>query len=180
MLSMSEVLKQSDRPWGPLLLGNGTGTIAAYGCALTSCCMLFNALQRVNDYRPDRMNEIMRRAGINTIGESRNLMDWPRVPEVFPLIHFAGRIRAYGRNLTPQEWAAIRDRLRNGLPLIFEVRFDWKLRRPIKQHFVLAVAELEGDLMIADPVFGDIEPITKRYGPTENYATWGAILYDLN
>jgi hypothetical protein len=173
------VLGQRNKAWASTHLGFSEQTIGAYGCAITCLAMWLNAVLPEDNatYDPQNINTILR---ANTGGfHSKNLLNWPRLPSIWPFVKYSGRMDMPARPAQASQMAEIDRRVNAGVPVIIYV--DSSLSEPgLQQHFVMVSGMLEADYVIADPWFADTAALCPRYGKSPAQAICGIILLDFD
>lgn len=167
----SYYLKQRDPRWSSLKLGFSDVTIGGYGCAITAVAMLLNYRSAfVTFWNPPKVNSELVRA---KAFRDTNLVDWQRVPEVFPEahLHYDGRINTPG----PAPVDRIDALLRVGMPVIVRVDFDLK-KSGEQEHFVLVHGKVGDNYVVADP-YKNAATLCPAYGTTPQIAVCAMILY---
>ena len=172
LFPLAYYLKQRDPRWAALKLGFSDVTIGGYGCAITAVAMLLNYRSMFTTFfTPAAVNSELVLAKAY---RSKNLVDWLRLPEVFPKahLHYDGRIDT---PKTPAPVDRIDALLRTGTPVI--VKVDSDLVKPdVQEHFVLVHGKVEGNYVIADP-YRSAATLCPAYGPTPAIAVVAMILY---
>lgn len=169
----SYYLKQRDPRWAALKLGfSVSATVGDFGCAITAVAMLLNYRSAfVNFYSPAVVNTALMAAKAY---RALDLVDWARIPEVFPQAH----LRYDGRIDTPRTPAPVERidaLLRIGMPVI--VKVDSDLGKPdVQEHFVLVHGKVSGNYVIADP-YKSASMLCQTYGTTAQIAVVAMILY---
>jgi hypothetical protein len=179
---VNRVYWQRDPLWAGEHLGYDRAardsTMGKYGCAVCCVAMLLNESKLPEVFDPVRIDEEMTRAGLYR-GASYNLVDWPNLYKQWSRLVYRGRFDCPNRSPTGSEFSEIISRLRDGMAVVLYVDSS-KREDGLQQHFVLAagIGELDTDIWIADPWFGDFAPLIPRYGRTVTQAICGAVLYD--
>lgn len=172
LFPLSYYLKQRDPRWANLKLGFSNVTIGGYGCAITALAMLLNYRSAfVTFWNPPKVNSELVRAKAY---RDTNLVDWQRIPEVFPDAHliYSGRIDT---PKTPAPIDRIDALLRAGMPVI--VKVDSDLGKPdVQEHFVLVHGKVGANYTIADP-YKNAATLCPAYGATPAIAVVAMILY---
>lgn len=171
LFPLSYYLKQRDARWTALKLGFSDVTIGGYGCAITALAILLNYRSAfVTFWNPPVVNGALMRAKAY---RDTNLVDWQRVPEVFPDAHlrYDGRIDTPG----PAPVERIDALLRVGMPVIIRVDFDLK-KVGEQEHFVLVHGKVGDNYTIADP-YKNAPTLCPAYGATPQIAVVAMILY---
>ena len=166
--------KQSDPPWGGMLIG--TGTMAGYGCLVTSLASLLwwagyernpgdllTSLKEIGTFdgnylsHPSKVEELV--PGIKWWKEPRYPTSNPRETSKINWTDF------------PADLDLLTDLLHNQ-PV--PVKVDYKpITKDIEEHFVLALqyipdpdGGLEDDLLIMDPITGTKTSVLTYFNPT--------------
>lgn len=141
-------LSQRDERWKSVKLGFGTGTTGNYGCIITDIAMNLGIT-------PDIVNEKLKTVQAFT-GKSKNLVDWTRVPMVFPQLSWEGKKEK------PVLLSEIDGLLEQGKAVILRVEAD-EIGTPKGTHFVLAIGKEGDDYLVNDPWSGDQVKLCERY-----------------
>jgi len=133
---------QRDKRWKNEKLGQGVGSIGAYGCLLVSYTMLLNYFGEKRT--PFQVNEEMKNAG-GYAGKTKNLWVWAMADKVYGT--------EYGGSFAWNN-SGVLNWLKKGVPVIVKVD-----GRPIGglSHYVVAI----GEGKICDPWTGKIENFSK-------------------
>lgn len=168
--------KQGDAPWGSLKIG--TGTMAQYGCLITSLASLAKWVGYDTD--PGKTLEALRSAG----ALDGNFLGHPgKVHDVFPKLLWryddSYKSLLYNRWETSKiDWSSqpvdtgLLRALLDQQPIPIQVDYN-PITDEIEPHFVLAIhyqpaaeGTLEDDLLVMDPVSGTYTSVLTYFNPT--------------
>lgn len=153
---MTIILGQRDSEWNLIRLGFGTGTIGQYGCVLTSIAMGLRI--KGWDFNPIDVNNRLKDVNGFT-GSTKNLIVWTALNNAFK------DIIKYERSINYETIAAPIDQLKSLLEQgkIVLLKMSAMNIGGKGDHFALA-QKVEGDnVIIYDPWYREVAPITKRY-----------------
>lgn len=151
---------QRDPRWKDLHINNTASTMEFYGCAITSLSMLYSGFG--HHYDPGQMEALLQSTGAFV----SDLILWIKVP------YFQHRFYCEDK-IAPV--ADIKAQLAAGKPVLLGVHIG--SANPYKtNHWVLAVDE---HFTIYDPWYGDIQPLTHRYGANPEKAILGGAYFDV-
>lgn len=184
--SVFTVLGQRDPRWAQVHLGyadaGSDSTLGKYGCAITSLAMLLGFYGRYMT-PVDVQNWMVENKGFRT-DATRNLVNWTKLPVVFPEIRSVTRRDFVTRDPTEEEVMALQGQLNNGHPAILKV--DGLPGSPaLDEHFVLATHVLEKSIIVADPYTGQMKlltdfcPTNKPWRKTERAAIWAILNFEM-
>ena len=174
------VYSQRDPVWAGDHLGlpqaAAGSTIGAYGCAITCIAQKLTLLGFPTT--PPQVQSRLLQFRAFKIGDTNNLVDWPKVPLAYPQLQYNGRGDYFTGKPTPQRaMMQIADRLLMTDPVIIYVDAS-QYEKGLQQHFVLVTSALEsGALIIHNPWNGKIQTL-QPYGRTDAIAVCGVILLD--
>ena len=143
MLAVSPI-SQRDSRWKDVLLGNGSGSIGTYGCAITAVTTILNFFGITPDVAD--VNEHLKIVQGFT-GTTKNLLDWSAVARAYA-VNYEGRWDIY-------DDVAVKAWIGKGVPVILRVD-GAPIGNPGNSHFVVAI----GDGKICDPWTGTIRPFS--------------------
>lgn len=115
---------------------------------------------------------------------SRNLINWPNLPAVYPQIQSVKRSDFNTRDPNPAEIAALHSELALGKPSILKVDGIPGTDK-LDEHFVLATSSLESGIIVADPYSGQFKPLTdfcptsKPWRKSDAAAIWSIISFQM-
>ena len=165
-------LKQRNPRWRDVALGFSSSSIGDYGCAITCVAMLLNFRSAFALFHtPLSVNsELMK----HNAYRSMNLVDWHRIPDVFPdaKLSYAGRIDCPDKPAPLDRIDALLDK---GMPVIVYV--DYSTAPGLQQHFVVIHANVSGNYVIADP-YEKHPTLVPAYGKDAKTAVCGIIMYE--
>ena len=147
---------QLDARWGDIYLGRSPWTVSQKGCVVTTIASLFTIIHHeVTPY--DVVNYLNQHGGF--LDDGRMLMAKPfdMFPEFEYLQYYTWRDEGQTADL-----GLVLRRLAIS-PVVIQV--DYKPGTGIlDSHFVLALREVDGDIVIMDPWAGDVTLLMPRYG----------------
>lgn len=129
---------------------------------------------------PDRVNDDLVDHGGFRKDATRNLLDWNKLPLIYPEIKSVRRLDFYTRDPGAIEMAGLIDWLSSGQPAILKVDGN-PATSVFDEHFVTAVGALESGIMVADPYSGQIKPLRsfcltgKPHRQSDPAAIWSII-----
>lgn len=115
---------------------------------------------------------------------SRNLVNWPNLPAVYPQIQSIKRSDFNTRDPNSTEIASLHGDLALGKPTILKVDGIPGTDK-LDEHFVLAVQSLESGIIVADPYSGQLKPLTdfcptsKPWRKSDAAAIWSIISFEM-
>lgn len=118
-------------------------------------------------------------------GDTRNLVDWRKLPAIYPAIKAVTVQDFAQRDPAPAEMNDLYDELLAGRPAILKVDGNPATVK-LDEHFVLARGVLEGGIVVADPWSAEYKPLTdfcltsKPWRKTEAAATWKIIKFEMD
>ena len=148
---------QLDTLWGSIYLGESPYTMAQYGCLVTAYASLFTTVDSsVTPYNV--VNYLNQHNGFLADGRLMIAKPFGMYPEEFEYLGYhTWREEGQVANLS-----LVLDKL-SVAPVIIQV--DYKPGTSmLDSHFVLALREVDGDIVIMDPWAGDITLLMPRYG----------------
>ena len=132
--------KQTGSSWSSMTLGTNGGTVAKYGCAVTSSAMLMVKSGAVtdSDFNPGVLIEFLNRnGGFSADGD----LNWNALAYYAPDFRFDSRVNLYGTD--EQKIQKVQQLLADGYSVIAQVKYG--------AHFV-AVDYVKGsEIMMLDP-----------------------------
>ena len=114
---------------------------------------------------------------------TRNLVDWPKLPAIYPQIKSITRSDFLSRDPNSREMEKLNLELSSGKPVILKV--DGIPGGDYDEHFVLATGVLESGIVVADPYSGQFKPVTdfcpsnKPWRKTEPAAIWAMLFFEM-
>jgi hypothetical protein len=145
---------QCDEPWGSQHIADSGLTMCQSGCAVTSCAMIGSQVE--SDTDPLQLLSWLEMNGGFADG---GRIYWAKVAEYYG-IQFKGYYlwRDPGQ---VADMAVVRAALARG-PVIIQVDY-YPNTDPLDSHFVVALREVDGDIEIADPWFGEVKRLGELY-----------------
>lgn len=175
-----EVYSQRDPKWADDHLGlpqaAALSTIGRYGCAITAIAQKLTLIGFPTT--PPMVQSRLLQFRAFKVGDTNNLVDWPKVPLAYPQLQYNGRGDYFTGKPTPQRaMMQIADRLLLKDPMVIYVDAS-QYEAGLQQHFVLVTSVLQsGALIIHNPWNGKIQTL-QPYGKTDPLAVCGIILLD--
>lgn len=106
------------------------------------------------------------------VGDTNNLVDWPKVPLAYPQLQYNGRDYFTGKPAPQRAMMQIADRLLED-PMVIDTVDASQYEAGLQQHFVLVTSVLQsGALIIHNPWNGKIQTL-QPYGKTDPIAVCG-------
>jgi hypothetical protein len=153
---------QTDTRWSGEKLGTSASTIGSHGCVISCLSSLFCYYGFDTD--PARFNQLCKDKGVYV---SRNLVDWPKIENIYEFIKFKERIDCVK---TPAPTGRLDEELTEGRPVILNV--DLNPNQPGPDHFIICIGKTEDNHYICyDPWYLNEDAIffDARYGdPIKN------------
>ena len=169
------ILGQRDDRWAKELLGTSKLTLGGAGCAVACVAMWLNNVEEGRCCTPSTVNKML---VLNKAFRDTNLVDWDKLPTMYPVIKYMGRIDCPN---IPAPLPRINTLLNDtGVPVIVYVDSD--VGPLFRQHFVLILRQEGDNYVIADPWTGKERLLAKTqpggnyYGPTAAVAICGVIV----
>ncbi|MDE6087740.1 MAG: hypothetical protein K2G25_05075 [Oscillospiraceae bacterium] len=132
--------KQTGSSWSSMTMGTNGGTVAKYGCAVTSSAMLMVKSGAVtdSDFNPGILVEFLNEnGGFSADGD----LNWSALAYYAPDFKFEGRLNLYGTD--EQKIQRVQQLLADGCSVVAQVKYG--------AHFV-AVDSVKGEeIMMLDP-----------------------------
>lgn len=166
---MVPVYKQGDPRWGEKQMQPSSLKLAGWGCLQTSLTML--AHQYGYTLTPGEFCDLaIQKGAFLPTGD----FDWQKLDDMFPRLTYLGAYDVSTGNASDMQGKAdvavkqVKRLIALGMPVLAWVDAIGNDGRP--DHFVLIV---DDQFTIHDPAYGEVAPITKRYGATPEQAIKG-------
>ena len=162
-----DTFHQRDPQWSSIKIANSSLSMGSYGCAVTCLAMMLSTFVG-HDETPLTAMEKLAEVGAFTSG---GWIIWSRIQLAFPEVDFLARdyvVSDYKTQLITSDVAFTRAKkmLRIGQFPMLAVRLGANQKQP--NHWVLAVDDIDDDLIIHDPWTGDRVSFSSRYGDPYN------------